>query len=313
MDRTKGIGGSDAGVIIGLSPFKNPLELYLEKRGLVDQDPMTEYMKWGVILEPVVIKEYASRTGNIVKEAPALIHPKHGWMLGHPDGIASNGDGAFGLEVKCVSSYGRKHWGEEFSDEIPKAYIAQVQHYMAIDGLPYYDVAALIGGNEFKLFRVVRDEKLIKNLIDHEHAFWMRVQQEKPPPADATEASKRALAKMFPRDLIGEIEPTDSIVEAVHTLRSAKESLARLGEVQLLAENKIKEHMGEAGSMIGEGFKITWKRSKDGKMVPNYERMCKGFLNEAELKELLADPENMKPGRKGSRRFLPKFQEETDD
>ena len=33
MDRTKGIGGSDVAAICGVSPWKTPLQIYLEKIG----------------------------------------------------------------------------------------------------------------------------------------------------------------------------------------------------------------------------------------------------------------------------------------
>ena len=33
--RNQGIGGSDAGVVLGVNPYKTPLSLYLEKTGQI--------------------------------------------------------------------------------------------------------------------------------------------------------------------------------------------------------------------------------------------------------------------------------------
>jgi putative phage-type endonuclease len=55
--RKTGIGGSDAAAAVGLSPYKSPLELWLEKTNrdatLPKPDPQdtTEPVYWGTLLE----------------------------------------------------------------------------------------------------------------------------------------------------------------------------------------------------------------------------------------------------------------------
>ena len=39
--RKKGIGGSDVASILGLSPWKSQYQLYLEKRGELEEEPLT--------------------------------------------------------------------------------------------------------------------------------------------------------------------------------------------------------------------------------------------------------------------------------
>ena len=52
--RLQGIGSSDAAVAIGLSPYKSPLSLWLEKtqRKAPDDLSQKEAVVWGTVLEP---------------------------------------------------------------------------------------------------------------------------------------------------------------------------------------------------------------------------------------------------------------------
>ena len=63
--RNQGIGGSDAGTILGLNPYKKPYELWLEKTGAKEPEDISEKeaVKAGVYLEPVIAQWYTDETG----------------------------------------------------------------------------------------------------------------------------------------------------------------------------------------------------------------------------------------------------------
>ena len=46
--RNMGIGGSDAGVIMGLNPYKSPFQLWMEKTGQTHPEDLSdnEYVYW---------------------------------------------------------------------------------------------------------------------------------------------------------------------------------------------------------------------------------------------------------------------------
>ena len=76
--RSTGLGGSDAAVACGVSRWKTPYQLYLEKRGEVPPIEQTEPMRWGHLLEPLVRQEYSERTGRVVRlPSDTLRHPEH--------------------------------------------------------------------------------------------------------------------------------------------------------------------------------------------------------------------------------------------
>lgn len=80
--RKRGIGGSDAAAAVGISPWKSPLELWMEKTGrdgdIPKPDPNDEDspLFWGSLLEPLVAELYSRRTGNKVRRVRSVLqHP----------------------------------------------------------------------------------------------------------------------------------------------------------------------------------------------------------------------------------------------
>lgn len=63
-ERKKGIGGSDVAAVLGLSPWRTPLDVFNDKTAeTVDEKPQSEAAHFGTILEDVVADEFARRTG----------------------------------------------------------------------------------------------------------------------------------------------------------------------------------------------------------------------------------------------------------
>ncbi len=63
--RNQGIGSSDSAAVVGLSPYKSPLELWMEKTGRKAPDDLSdnEAVFWGSTLEPVIAQVYGEKTG----------------------------------------------------------------------------------------------------------------------------------------------------------------------------------------------------------------------------------------------------------
>lgn len=99
LARSKSLGTSDIGAILGISTFRKPLQVYAEKRvdpttgkPLIPSSEPTEAMTWGVKLEDVVRRHYAEFTGRTIwhREHTLFRHPE---MPFHAslDGIAIGG------------------------------------------------------------------------------------------------------------------------------------------------------------------------------------------------------------------------------
>lgn len=167
-ERKKGIGGSDAGAILGVNQYKNPVALWLEKTGQAESDPAGEAAEMGLILEPVIADLFQQRTGIKIEKCDALLqHPQFSFMLANVDRLIVGE--RRGLECKNVSLRKAQEWDD---DEIPDTYYAQCQHYMAVTGYEGWYIAALINGNHFIHKYIPRNDEFILALIDAEQKFW---------------------------------------------------------------------------------------------------------------------------------------------
>jgi putative phage-type endonuclease len=259
--RNKGIGGSDAGAIAGVNPWKSPVGVYLEKIGKAEGPEENEKMYWGNVLEEVVADEFSKRTGLRVQRRNAILkHPDHEWMLANVDRLIVDPKNGWGvLECKTASEYVKKEWEE---DKVPDHYYLQLQHYMAVTGLSYGYIAVLIGGNKFKFERVDRDEKIIEFLIKLESDFWFNnVLQKIPPAPDGSDDVDEMLKHLYPEAKPEtSIEITDpEVIKAYDQLQETKNQAKEIEKEQKRLEQIIKTTMKDTEiAIIGEQ-KVTWK------------------------------------------------------
>jgi len=115
MDRTKGIGGSDVAAICGVSPWKTPLQIYLEKIGESAGSPDNPAMAYGRMVEPVILQWYEQYTGQTVAVPGPLQHPRYPYLIAHLDGLTPDRV----IEIKTARS--SVDWGNPGTDQIPVA------------------------------------------------------------------------------------------------------------------------------------------------------------------------------------------------
>lgn len=255
--RRAGIGGSDVAPILGLSRWKTPYEVYLDKRGELPSQEDNEPMLWGRALEPVIRQQYAERTGRVVRlPETILVHPEHAFMLANVDGVT---DDRRVLEVKTART--GEGWGEPGTDEIPEAYALQVQHYLAVTGFVVADVAVLIGGSDFRLYEVPADTDLQGMLIDAEAAFWRRVLDGVPPDPVTYEDARRRYGHS---DAAGQVVADAEAYAAWADLCDARRIAKEVDEREQAAKAVLLRAFGEAGDTLTTDGKTlaTWKLTK---------------------------------------------------
>lgn len=261
LDRTKSIGGSDAPVIVGCSPYKTAFQLYHEKRGTW-QPPSTPTasMQWGTLLEDPIAFHYANITDRKVRRRPCAIHPEYPWMRAHIDRqIVGDPRGPGILEVKTTNQWSGK--GIQGIDDLPDHYYIQLQHYLAVYGYDWGSLALLVGGQHFLWFDVTRNDPFIDVLIAKEVEFWDRVATGTPPPVDATDTTTDVLHALYPKDSGRVVSLNDPDVrDAAVKLREAKHEAKRLEAEITRHENVLKDAMRDATEAKIEGFgRITWR------------------------------------------------------
>lgn len=182
-ERRTGIGSTDIAPILGLSPWRTALEVWMEKRGLLSGERTSPEMQWGLRLEPVIAAAYTEATGRELRQPEMLRHPDHPQLLATIDRLADD------RIVELKSARFASGWGEPGTDEVPESYLVQVQGQMLVSGQEVADVAALIGGSDFRIYTVRRHESLIDKIKSTCLDFWQMVESCTPPEPDWTHPS----------------------------------------------------------------------------------------------------------------------------
>jgi len=255
-ERRKGIGGSDAAAVAGLSRYRTPIQVYMEKLGLIEPPEENEAMYWGKKLEDLVAEEFSIRTGLKLRRKNAILrHPDHPFMLANVDRLIVGKDE--GLECKTAGAYKANEWD---GDEIPWEYAIQCHHYMAVTGYDAWWIAVLIGGNRFVYKRIERDEEIIANLIKIESDFWNNhVLKQIPPDPDGSSASSELVKQLYPASNGLELDLPSAVERWIEQYQLAAEEEKAAAERKEEAANNIKMLLGEYEVGRFKDWKIVWR------------------------------------------------------
>lgn len=263
--RRKGIGGSDAATVLGLNPYQDPYELYLDKRGEAppeDEEFLKESRYWGSVLEEPVANRAAEEMGYKIQKANQLItSKKHEFMIANIDRkvVGLEDKRRIGLEVKTAAR--PDGWGETGSDEIPHWIMLQCQHYLAVTEYDHWDLAVLIGNRDFRMYRINPIQYIIDNLIEAEEEFWDRVTHGVPPePQWQSAATTRLIKNLYPGTNGQVVQLPDVAQKYQDVMDDANEQKLVYEKVVAGCKNRLAMLMGEASvGLLSDGTAITRK------------------------------------------------------
>ncbi len=279
--RKAGIGGSDVAAMLGLSPYKTPLQLWMDKTGRSVETPdpdAAERMHWGTTLEDVVARHYARLHGVKIQRINTMLkHKDCPVAMANIDravvipGSRARWDDESGkvlgasriLEVKTAHALARNsaEWGNPGTDEVPQAYWLQVQWYLGITGLEFADLAVLFGGQKYAEYIIDADKALFGDLLDEANGWWQRHVVADTPPEPSTEDDARRLwrSHIAGREKIVSAD----VADAVQQLAEIKENIKALEAEEQAQRDIICTAFGEAESISYMGQKLaTWKANK---------------------------------------------------
>lgn len=205
IERQKYIGGSDIAAILGLSPWRNAVDLWLDKttpRREGDGNNAVAKRR-GSRLEPYIIDMICEDYGlEIVERNHRYLDDEYPFLAAEIDfeyqdpetGQVENG------EIKTVHPFKKKEWGEVETDSLPLYYLTQVHHGMGVRHARRCRVFALIG-DELRPYVVERDDELIASMRARAVDFWTRyvVPQVQPPlNFDDGEDAIETLKRLYP-------------------------------------------------------------------------------------------------------------------
>lgn len=252
------IGGSEAGAVLGLNPYKSAYTLWAEKTGKVAEFEGNTLTRVGSYLEDLVSQMFTEETGKKVrKKNRILVNDKYPFACADVDRLIV-GEKAL-LEIKTTnSSVAMKKFK---NGEYPEQWYCQMIHYLAVTGLEKAYLAVLSECRDFKIFELERDEEEIAALMGAEKDFWNLVQTDTAPMADCLKSTSETLTALYPQsnsetvNLFGyenELKQYLDISAQIKALEGVKDELA----------NKVKAFLGEAGKGEIEAYKVSWTTSE---------------------------------------------------
>lgn len=256
--RSKYIGGSDAGAVVGMNPYKSRYTLWAEKTGKIPEFEGNITTKVGTYLEQLVANMFEEETGKKVrKKNRTMVNEEYPFACANVDRLVV-GEKAL-LEIKTTNSLPLMKKLRS-SDEFPEAYYAQVVHYLAVTGLKKAYLAVLINCREFKVYELERDQAEIDALMEAEKEFWKLVENDTPPAADGDASTSETLTTLYPEsngetvNLFGfdnDLKQYTDLQAQIKALTALKDEMA----------NKVKEYMKEASRAESDKFKVSWASS----------------------------------------------------
>lgn len=266
--RNEGVGGSDVASIMGISRYRSPVEVWMEKRGMRQPADLSdkEAVEWGNRLEAVIRDTFAEKHPefSVSTLGYSLVAKDRPWAHANLDGTILGDDGWGVLEIKTVGKNREKDW----ADSVPDYYMTQVTHYLSVTGWSYAYVAALIGGQHYVEYRVERDEDDIAMVDAAVDTFWNDcVVGGALPQVIGTQSEAGAMLDMFG------IGSTDYAVPEnkahfdtlVHDYLEAKECERRYAERAKTLANDIRAAIGSERGALSDVYKVTWVKTNSSR------------------------------------------------
>ena len=260
LDARKGfIGGSDVAAICGLSPWRNAVDLFIDKTGRApDEGEPSEALRLGVELEDYAARRYTEVTGRAVRNYGYMVVRGHALAdvdrLIVPDGEKV---AAFREEVRTDGILECKTSGMLWDDdEPPLHYQAQAQLYAELLDCAFVDFAVvfLAPRRDFRVFRVERDRALAAELLRRIEEFWTRCIV--PDDAEAVTPFVRSLADardLFPHGGGEAVEADADTAGRIRALRQTEADIKQLTAHADKLKGEIAAAMGDADALTVDG------------------------------------------------------------
>jgi putative phage-type endonuclease len=261
IDRSKTVGGSDVAAILGISPFRTPLDCWREKvlgqRDTID----TPGTRAGTRFEPHVLAAYAAKLpagATVEKPEPTI----RGNLRASPDGIATVRGWRKLVEIKTTVF--AQDWGANESEDVPLHYAVQGMWYMDLLELDEADFpvllwpyemrdllgltpAEIVAECELRTLRLAYSPSMARMLREAVATFWdQHVIPQVPPKAVSLEDAKRLVWTVRGKTCTADEELIRLLIE-----RDQLKDAAKKLEQQLEAnEFALRERVGDAEAAI---------------------------------------------------------------
>lgn len=285
--RRTGIGSSDIAALADLDPRRGPVDVWLDKLGLLEPSEETTAQWCGDRLEEPIAQMYAERVGGAVSLHKPMVASRHRSIaiaLATPDRFACKGPAPL-VEIKDVGAHMLHGWDET----PPTDKVLQVQWQLEVCDLDRAHLAALLGGTDFRIYAIERDRTLAADLLAIAEWFWREhVLAKRPPEGDGFTARRVARAR-WPKGGGGMLQATPEAERIRDQIRRCDRAEAKIAQKRATLEAQAMQMIGDADG-IEKCF--TWRASSKG--PPRWKEIAEAAGATAEL----IDQHRGTPGRR---------------
>lgn len=248
------IGSRDVAAILGVSEYETAWDVWnFKKNGIkkIFTEEAQERMRWGLLLEDIVISECARlKECQIIDKQKHIRHDKYNFIGGTLDAIFKD---EFGNLIMCEAKTTHT-FNKNYNDELPDDVYLQAQHNMGLSGAKMAFVPVLIGGQKQIIHALEFDQEIYETGINRSVYFWENYvvgNRELKPNLDKIEAKKDA-----------KICGDPAVYGWVKLLNQAKQKKKSAEEQEEFYKKSIKEYMGENEILCDNDWKnlVTWKQ-----------------------------------------------------
>ena len=195
--QNQGIGGSEAGTVLGMNKYQTNVELWELKTGRREAPDLSNNpaVMFGKNAEPLLRELFKLDYPDYdvqYHEFDIFVNDKYPFIFATLDGELTTPDGSRGiLEIKTTTIQNSRQW-DEWDNQIPNTYYVQILHQLAATGWDFAILKAYIryhSAADEEIRAMVRhyriDRKDVESdiawLIQKESEFWQAVKEDKRP------------------------------------------------------------------------------------------------------------------------------------
>ena len=241
------VGASEVSAIMGVNPYKNIVDLAIEKLQPPQVRDKNEAMKRGIFLEQGLLDYASAEIGSLIV-TPAEMY-LNGRIISTLDGVTNDSTRLF--EAKTTTG-----WVQ--GDECLPEWFWQAQAQMFCTDAQIVTFIVLDRQLRITMFDVFRDEEAITDMVAKAEAFGTAIDEERLP--EDVPLSANQVGQLHPTPDAGEIELGAAGLELLQRWQSAKEMVKHYqqeeDELKDALANILREH--DAGTVDGHKV-VTFK------------------------------------------------------
>jgi putative phage-type endonuclease len=198
LERSKGIGGSEVGTILGLNPYESAYALWAKKTNKIPSEIEENWaIRFGKAFEEPILKLWQEEHPEWELFTTGTYEDEHcSYRRANPDALARHRETGEWMIIEVKTA--RNTW-----DDVPPAYTAQVLHYMGVMKVRRGIIVA-VAGMTWNEYEVPFNQYMINVQNEALEQFWNSVQTDSKPAWDGSESTYNAVRFQY-----DEIDPVE--------------------------------------------------------------------------------------------------------